>query len=374
MVDEGIALGHKVYKAGLEVDESTIIVMKELPVPKDVTSLRSFLGYAGYYRRFIKDFSSRWIHHLPYFSMWRDGISPDFWNCWTNRYIPLSDPFSVDITKLTVGYLEDAETDVVQKLQSRGVNMVPFKLNYAVDSAQGILNFTMDVDMLAHFDEWQRSGLDDQYEAQDQWPVELRRARVIPAVDYVQAQRARGKLIQEVKDGFKVDAFIGNATDWALVCVGNLVGIPVIVVPTGFKPISDSPTDNTRRRSTFTTGNYAPLEHDHIGLTLHGDHAMFANKELQTRTVSSWKNWKLRHHAYVIRTSIPFQRTPLIHVDADEPLDGVSARIIQNNISVVSIMHSTNGSSPRLLHVACLSGMYANTLGTILDIYIYYSS
>lgn len=44
----------------------------------------------------------------------------------------------------------------------------------------------MDVDMLAHFDEWQRSRQDDDYEAQDQWPVELRRARMIPAVDYVQ--------------------------------------------------------------------------------------------------------------------------------------------------------------------------------------------
>jgi len=64
--------------------------------------------------------------------------------------------------------------------------VVPFKLNYKVDSVQGILNFTMDVDMLAHFDEWQRSGEDNDYEAQDQWPTELRRARMIPAVDYVQ--------------------------------------------------------------------------------------------------------------------------------------------------------------------------------------------
>lgn len=64
--------------------------------------------------------------------------------------------------------------------------MVPFKLNYTVDSVQGILNFTMDVDMLAHFDEWQRSGQDNEYEAQEQWPTELRRARIIPAVDYIQ--------------------------------------------------------------------------------------------------------------------------------------------------------------------------------------------
>ncbi|KAL0441767.1 UNVERIFIED_CONTAM: Glutamyl-tRNA(Gln) amidotransferase subunit A [Sesamum radiatum] len=186
----------------------------------------------------------------------------------SSRDIPFSDPFAVDITKLNVGYLEDAEMDVVEKLRSKGVNMIPFKLNYSVDSAQGILNFTMDVDMLAHFDEWQRSGKDDDYEAQDQWPLELRRARVVPAVDYVQAQRARGKLIREVRDNFKVHAFVGNATDWELVCVGNLVGMPVIVIPTGFKQISDAPTKNTRRRTTITTGIYAPPDHDHIALAL----------------------------------------------------------------------------------------------------------
>jgi len=74
----------------------------------------------------------------------------------------------------------------VEVLGSKGVNMVPFELNYTVESVQGILNFTMDVDMLAHFDEWQRTGQEDLYEAQDQWPVELRRARVVTAVDYIQ--------------------------------------------------------------------------------------------------------------------------------------------------------------------------------------------
>ncbi|KAK6147932.1 hypothetical protein DH2020_018844 [Rehmannia glutinosa] len=186
----------------------------------------------------------------------------------SSRNIPFSDPFAVDITKLNVGYLEDAEMEVVEKLRSKGVNMVPFKLNYSVDSAQGIVNFTMDVDMLAHFDEWQRSGQDDDYEAQDQWPLELRRARVVPAVDYIQAQRARGKLIREVRDNFKVDAFVGNATDWELVCVGNLVGMPVIVVPTGFKKISDAPSNETRRKTTVTAGFYAPPGHDHITLAL----------------------------------------------------------------------------------------------------------
>ncbi|TVU24677.1 hypothetical protein EJB05_27128, partial [Eragrostis curvula] len=186
----------------------------------------------------------------------------------SSREVVLDDPFRVDITKLTVGYLEDAEMEVVHVLSAKGVKLVPFKLNYTVESVQSILNITMDVDMLTHFDKWQREGQDDDYEAQDQWPVELRRARLIPAVDYLQAQRARGKLIKEVKDSLTVDAFIGNVTDWELVCLGNLVGMPVAIVPTGFKSIENPPKGGTRRRTTVTTGIYAPPDHDHIALAL----------------------------------------------------------------------------------------------------------
>lgn len=186
----------------------------------------------------------------------------------SSREIALEDPFHIDITKLTVGYLDSAEMEVVNVLSAKGAKLVPFKLNYTVESVQSILNITMDVDMLSHFDNWQREGHDDDYEAQDQWPVELRRARLVPAVDYVQAQRARGRLIREVRESFTVDAFIGNATDWELVCVGNLVGMPIVVVPTGFKSIEDPPKGNTRRRTTVTTGIYAPPDRDHIALAL----------------------------------------------------------------------------------------------------------
>lgn len=186
----------------------------------------------------------------------------------SSRHVSLKDPFSVDIKKLTVGYLEDADMDVVCVLSSMGVNVLPFKLDYTVKSVQAVLNFTMDVDVLSHFDKWQRLGHDNDYEAQNQWPVELRRARLIPAVDYMQAQRVRGKLIKEVRDSFTVDAFVGNATDWEKVCLGNLVGFPVVVVPTGFKSIEDPPKRGTRRRTTITTGIYAPPDHDHIALAL----------------------------------------------------------------------------------------------------------
>jgi hypothetical protein len=57
MVIEGVVLGHRVSGRGIEVDRVKVEVIDKLPYPKDIKGIRSFLGHAGFYRRFIKDFS-----------------------------------------------------------------------------------------------------------------------------------------------------------------------------------------------------------------------------------------------------------------------------------------------------------------------------
>ena len=57
MVQEGIMLGHKISKDGIKVDKAKIEVIDKLSPPTSVKGIRSFLGHAGFYRRFIKDFS-----------------------------------------------------------------------------------------------------------------------------------------------------------------------------------------------------------------------------------------------------------------------------------------------------------------------------
>ena len=73
MVQEGIVLGHRISARGIEVDKAKIEAIEKLPPPSSVKGIRSFLGHAGFYRRFIKDFSqitkplsNLLVHGIPF--------------------------------------------------------------------------------------------------------------------------------------------------------------------------------------------------------------------------------------------------------------------------------------------------------------------
>jgi hypothetical protein len=66
MVREGIVLGLKISEKGIEVDKANIEVIEQLPPPTNVKGIHSFLGHAGFYQRFIQNFSqiARPLMHL----------------------------------------------------------------------------------------------------------------------------------------------------------------------------------------------------------------------------------------------------------------------------------------------------------------------
>jgi hypothetical protein len=66
MVWEGIIVGHKISEKWIKVDKVKIEVIEQLPSPTNVKGIHSFLGYAGFYQRFIQNFSqiARPLMHL----------------------------------------------------------------------------------------------------------------------------------------------------------------------------------------------------------------------------------------------------------------------------------------------------------------------
>ncbi|SMB95942.1 Amidase [Hymenobacter roseosalivarius DSM 11622] len=153
--------------------------------------------------------------------------------------------FDTDIKKLRVGYLKaDFDKDYPTKandqaalevLRKLGVQLVPLDLGNLPGSE---LRFVLSAEGAAAFDELTRSGRDALMvnQGRNAWPNSFRTARFVPAVEYIQAQRVRRQLIEDVDkrlQGF--DAYLAPSFGGPNLLITNLTGHPAVVVPNGFR-------------------------------------------------------------------------------------------------------------------------------------------
>lgn len=182
----------------------------------------------------------------------------------TVRDIPVSIDLPDDITGLRVAYLKKEfekayenktnDQDVLNVLRSLGVELIPLELpDFPVDA----LSFILNAEAAAAFDELTRSGQDDLLKRQIRhaWPNVFRWARLIPAVEYIQANRHRTLLMKEMAKKLKdVDVYVAPTFGGHNLLLTNLTGHPAVVVPNGFNQ-KGSPTS-----ITFTGNLYKERE------------------------------------------------------------------------------------------------------------------
>jgi len=178
----------------------------------------------------------------------KDGIDQTLYDASFN-YNP-----EINLKKLKIGYLKnDFDSDypfhkndslALEKLKELGAELIPLELPYISTED---LAFILSAEAAAAFDELTRSNQDDLLKRQikNAWPNVFRAARFIPAVEYINANRIRYLLIQEMKKIFdKVDVYISPSWKGNNLLTTNLTGHPCVVVPNGFSK-NGTPTSFT---------------------------------------------------------------------------------------------------------------------------------
>ncbi len=162
--------------------------------------------------------------------------------------LPFNWDASADVAKLRVGYLRepsgstiDVQTrrnhdEALRVIRSLGVDVVPFALP---DVPIEAIDFIRYAETAAAFDEITRSGVLAEAERgpeESRRPDEIRAGRFIPAVEFIQANRLRMRIMEQVDEALgDLDLFIGSNQ-----ALTNRTGHPVISVPNGFS--QGSPT------------------------------------------------------------------------------------------------------------------------------------
>jgi Asp-tRNA(Asn)/Glu-tRNA(Gln) amidotransferase A subunit family amidase len=158
--------------------------------------------------------------------------------------IPLSYAPEVNIKGLKVGYFaEDFAGDslnkkyddaAIEKLKSMGAELIPLHLPKLPVNDMSLL---LVCEGASAFDDLTLSNKDDQMVQQnkDRWPNIFRAAHMIPATEYIRANRLRYLLIQQMEEIMsRVDVCIAPSLSGDNLLVTNLTGHPSIVVPNGF--------------------------------------------------------------------------------------------------------------------------------------------
>ena len=157
-------------------------------------------------------------------------------------------PFRYDsktaINELRVGYIKSAfeqeydnkvqDLASLDKLRDLGIELVPLELPKLPISA---MSFILRAEAAAAFDELTRSNKDDELVRQisNAWPNVFRLSRFIPAVEYIQANRLRYLVIQEMKKiTDQVDIYVTPSFEGDNLLLTNLTGHPCVVLPNGF--------------------------------------------------------------------------------------------------------------------------------------------
>ncbi|MBI5566154.1 MAG: amidase [Chloroflexi bacterium] len=150
---------------------------------------------------------------------------------------------TLEVKSLRVGYVTSAfeverdnrvndETSLAV-LRSLGVNLIPIDLpDLPVDKLEHILM----AEAAAAFDDLMRSNTDDQLARQvaDAWPNVFRASRLIPAVEYVQANRLRILAMRAMRDLMDtIDVYVAPSFHNSNLMLTNLTGHPAVVVPNG---------------------------------------------------------------------------------------------------------------------------------------------
>lgn len=131
-------------------------------------------------------------------------------------------------------------------LRELGFNLVPIELEsaYPVEELRHVLY----AEAAAAFDELVRNGQVDRLvrQAENAWPNTFRLGQLIPAVEYIRANRIRSLLMQEVEQKLSdIDVWVSPSWVGPNLVLTNLTGHPTVVVPNGFLSSDGTPTSIT---------------------------------------------------------------------------------------------------------------------------------